>query len=135
MLNRAIKNKWMQLFIFLYIGLMLVFYPISRMYKNEYATVPIQFEFACLMVIIGAICNSGLFLSLSKWGIEHKKITCLGLLFTALMNDILLLATFGNPFSLIENDYWNTVRYLGLVIILIISLIISVLVGVYQDEN
>jgi hypothetical protein len=44
------------------------------MYANEYATVPIKFEFAFFMVLVAIICNTGIALALSEWGLENKKL-------------------------------------------------------------
>lgn len=135
MLNRAIKSKWFFLFISLYIGLMLVFYPVSRMYANEYETVPIHFEFACLMVIIGAICNMGLFFSLSKWGLKHKKTTCAAIIFSALTNALLLLLTNGNPLYFVSYEYWNSLRYICFYSVLVVGVVLCIVVGGFQDDS
>lgn len=133
--NLKLKNNWFVLFILSYIGLMLVFYPVSRMYANEYETVPIKFEHAFLMVIIGAICNTGLFLSLSKWGQEHKNITTLGIVIATLMNAFLLLLTNGNPLYYVSHENWNTVRYVCFYGVLLVGVVLCILIRGYQNES
>jgi RsiW-degrading membrane proteinase PrsW (M82 family) len=108
MLRRAIKS----IQVYIYLAFMLVLYPVSRMYRHEYETIPIKFEFAFFMVLVALICNIGLLLTLSRWGLQHKKITCSCLVFTSLMNALLLLLTVGNPFDFVSDEYWYTVRFL-----------------------
>jgi len=135
MLRNAIKSVPWRVFILAYLAMMLVLYPVSRMYVNEYETVPIKFEFAFFMVLVGLICNGGLLLTLSGWGLLHKKTTCVGLSFTALMNALLLLLTNGNPLHFVSYEYWNTVRYLCFYGVLLVGVMLCVLVGGHQDES
>ena len=74
MTNNIIKSNFLRIFLLTYFALMLVLYPVSRMYANEYATVPIKFEFAFFMVLVAIICNTGIALALSEWGLENKKL-------------------------------------------------------------
>jgi hypothetical protein len=135
MLRSAIKSIQVRTFLLTYLAIMLVLYPVSRMYANEYETIPIKFEFAVFMVLVGLICNSGLVLALSRWGLLHKKITYPALVFTALMNALLLLLTNGNPLHFVSYEYWNAVRYLCFYGVLLVGVVLCVLVGGHQDES
>ncbi len=134
MLRSIMKSVPLRFFLLAYLAVMLVLYPVSRMYAHEYETISIKFEFAFFMVLVGLICNSGLLLALSRWGLLHKKTTCLGLVFTALMNALLLLLTNGNPLHFVSYEYWNTVRYLCFYGILLLGVVLCVLVGRHQNE-
>ena len=135
MLRRAIKSMHVRTFLFIYLAFMLVFYPVSRMYRHEYETIPIKFEFAFFMVLLALICNIGLLLTLSRWGLQHKKITCSCLVFTSLMNALLLLLTVGNPLDFVSDEYWYTLRFLCFYGVLLVGVILCVLVGGHQDES
>lgn len=135
MFRNAIKSNLLIFFLFAYLAVMLVLYPVSRMYADEYVTVPIKFEFAFFMVILGAISNMGIFLALSEWGLKHKNFTCASLVFTALMNALLLLITNGNPLQFVSYEYWNTIRYLCFYGVFLVSGILCILVERYQDES
>ena len=131
MLRNIIKSNLLRIFLLAYLAVMLVFYPVSRMYADEYVTLPIKFEFSFFMVILGAISNTGIVLVLSEWGLKHKKITCASLLFAALMNALLLLVTNGNPLQSVSYEYWNTIRYLCFYGVFLVSSILCILVGRY----
>jgi hypothetical protein len=105
------------------------------MYADEYVTLPIKFEFSFFMVIMGAISNTGIFLALSEWGLKHKKITCASLIFAAIINALLLLITNGNPLQFVSYEYWNTIRYSCFYGVFLVSGILCILVGRYQDES
>lgn len=135
MLRSVMKSVPLRIFLLAYLAVMLVLYPVSRMYADEYETIPIKFEFTFFMVLVGLICNSGLLLALSRWGLLHKKTTCSGLVFTALMNALLLLLTNGNPLQFVSYEYWNTVRYLCFYGVLLVGVVLSVLVGRHQNES
>jgi uncharacterized phage infection (PIP) family protein YhgE len=105
------------------------------MYFNEYVTIPIKFEFTFLMVALGIFFNIGIFLALSEWGLNHKKITCVFLIFTSFVNAFLLLITNGNPFYSIPNEYWNTIRYLCIYGVIVLGGVLCILVGGYRSEN
>lgn len=135
MLRSAIKSIQVRIFLLTYLVVILVLYPVSRMYVHEYETIPIKFEFAFFMVLVGLVCNSGLLLTLSRWGLLHRKTTCSGLVFTTLMNALLLLLTNGNPLHFVSYESWNTVRYLCFYGILLVGVVLCVLVGRHQDES
>ena len=135
MLRSVIKSTQLRIFLLAYLVVMLVLYPVSRMYANEYVTVPIKFEFAFFMVVVGVISNTGILLALSEWGLRHKKTTCATLIFSALINAFLLLITNGNPFHLIANEYWNTIRYLCFYAILAVGALLCAFVGGYRRES
>lgn len=135
MFRNVIKSNFLRIFLFGYLALMLVLYPVSRMYADEYVTLPIKFEFSFFMVILGAIGNTGIFLALSEWGLKHKKITCASLLFAAIMNALLLLITNGNPLQFVSYEYWNAIRYSCFYGVFIVSGILCILVGRYQGES
>ncbi len=135
MFRNVIKSNLLKIFLFGYLAVMLVLYPVSRMYADEYVTLPIKFEFSFFMVILGAISNTGIFLALSEWGPKHKKITCASLVFAAIMNALLLLITNGNPLQFVSYEYWNTIRYSCFYGVFLVSVILCILVGRYQDES
>lgn len=135
MFRNVIKSNLLRIFLFGYLAIMLVLYPVSRMYADEYVTLPIKFEFSFFMVIFGAISNTGIFLALSEWGLKHKKITCASLVFAAIMNALLLLITNGNPLQFVSYEYWNTIRYSCFYGVFLVSCILCILVGRYQDES
>lgn len=135
MLRSIMKSVPLRVFLRAYFAVVLVLYPVSRMYANEYETVPIKFEFAFLMVIVGVFCNTGILLALSEWGLKHKKTTCGALLFTTIINAILLLMTNGNPLHFIANQDWNTVRYLCFYTILALGAVFCAFVGGYRSES
>lgn len=135
MFSNVIKSNLLRIFLFGYLAVMLVLYPVSRMYADEYVTLPIKFEFSFFMVIMGAISNTGIFLALSEWGLKHKKITCASLIFAAIINALLLLITNGNPLQFVSYEYWNTIRYSCFYGVFLVSGILCILVGRYQDES
>lgn len=131
----AIKSTPIRAFLLMYWVVMLVFYPVSRMYADEYETVPIKLEFAFIMIIFGSLSNSGILLALSEWGLKRKKITYAFLLFAAFMNAFLLFITNGNPLQLVSYEGWNTIRHLCFYGVFLVSGVLSILVGRYQDES
>lgn len=135
MFRKAIKSNLLILFLFAYLAVILVLYPVSRMYADEYVTLPIKFEFSFLMVILGAISNTGIFLALSEWGLKHKKITCASLVFAAIMNALLLLITNGNPLQFVSYESWNKIRYSCFYGVFLVSGFLCILVGRYNDES
>ena len=135
MFSNVIKSNLLRIFLFGYLAVMLVLYPVSRMYADEYVTLPIKFEFSFFMVILGAISNTGIFLALSEWGLKHKKITCASLLFAAIMNALLLLITNGNPLQFVSYESWNKIRYSCFYGVFLVSGILCILVGRYKDES
>lgn len=135
MFRNVIKSNLLRIFLFGYLAVMLVLYPVSRMYADEYVTLPIKFEFSFFMVIFGAISNTGIFLALSEWGLKHKKITCASLVFAAIINALLLLITNGNPLQFVSYEYWNTIRYSYFYGVFLVSGILCILVGRYKDES
>ena len=135
MLRSIMKSVSLKIFILAYLGVMLVLYPVSRMYANEYETIPIKFEFAFFMVLIGLVCNGGLLLALSEWGLRHKMITCIGLAFASLMNALLLIMTNGNPLQSVSYEYWNTIRFSCFYGVFFVCGILCILVGRYQNES
>ncbi len=135
MFRKAIKSNLLNFFLIPYLAVILVLYPVSRMYADEYETVPIKFEFSFFMVILGAISNTGIFLALSEWGLKHKKITCSALVFAAIMNALLLLITNGNPLQFVSYESWNKIRYSCFYGVFLVSGILCILVGRYKDES
>lgn len=135
MLRSAIKSTPIRALLLAYIVVMLVFYPVSRMYANEYETVPIKFELAFFMVFVGLVSNAGILLVLFDWGLRHKKITSCALVVSALMNAFLLLVTNGNPLSYFANEDWNTIRYLSFYAVFVVAVILCVLVGGFRRES
>jgi hypothetical protein len=135
MLRSAIKSTPIRALLLTYFVVMLVFYPVSRMYANEYETVPIKFEFAFFMVFVGLISNTGIILALFDWGLRHKKITFGALVASALLNAFLLLITNGNPLQFASYEYWNTIRNLCFYGVFLVSGIICIFVGRYQNES
>ena len=135
MLNNVVKSLPLRIFLLTYLAMMLVMFPVSRMYANEYISIPIKFEFAFLMVITALISNAGILLTLSEWGLKHKKTTYVGLVFTALINALLFVMTNGNPFQLISSEYWNTIRYLCFYAVFVISAILCFFVRGCQYDH
>ncbi len=135
MINKIIKSTPLKIFLLTYLTVILVLYPVSRMYANEYETVPIKFEFAFFMLAVGFMSNTGNFLVLTDWGLKHTKTTCASLIFSALMNAFLLLITNGNPFQFIANEYWNTVRYSCFYAFLVLGVLLCAFVGGYRHES
>lgn len=135
MLRIAIKGTPIRVLLLAYFVVTLVFYPISRMYANEYETVPIKFEFAFFMVFVGLVSNAGVLLALFDWGLRHKRITSAALVLSSLLNAFLLLATNGNPLQFISYEDWITIRNLCFYGVFLVSGVLCVLVGRYQDES
>lgn len=135
MFRNVIKSNLLRIFLFGYLAVILVLYPVSRMYADEYVTLPIKFEFSFFMVIMGAISNTGIFLALSEWGLKHKKITCASLVFAAIINALLLLLTNGNPLQFVSYGYWNIIRYSCFYGVFLVSGILCFIVGRYKDES
>jgi hypothetical protein len=135
MFRSAIKGTPIRVLLLAYFVVTLVFYPISRMYSNEYETVPIKFEFAFFMVFVGLVGNAGILLALFDWGLRHKKITSAALVLSALLNAFLLLATNGNPLQFISYEDWITVRNLCFYGVFLVSIMLCVLVVRYQNES
>jgi hypothetical protein len=124
-----------KMMLFLYIGFVVVFYPISRMYVNEYATRPIKLEFAFFMVIVAIVSNMGIVLMALDKALRFKKALYLSIFFATFMNVFILLLTNGNPLSCVANEHWNTVRYLGCYTFLIVGVLLCILVGKSGNET
>ena len=135
MLGSAVKSTPIRAFLLTYWVVMLVFYPVSRMYADEYETVPIKLEFAFFMIIIGSLSNSGILLALSEWGLKRKKMTYAFLVFAAFMNALLLFITNGNPLQLVSYEVWNTIRNVCFYGVFLVSGVLCVLVRRYKDES
>lgn len=135
MSNNVIKNIHFKLTLFLYVGLEIIFYPVSRMYAEEYVTRPIQLEFALFMAFVAFLSNIGIFLIVFEKAMKLKKLLCLSIIISVFMNVFLLLITNGNPLSLVTNEYWDSFRYVSAYIILGLGIVLSILVGKYQNET
>lgn len=134
MSKSIIRSSSFKVILFLYLGVVVVFYPISRMYVDEYAVRPIKFEFAFFMVLISLVSNGGPILVLFERGLKYKKILCISIVFASFMNALLLFITNGNPLSFVSNENWNSVRYICFYIVITVGILLSIFVGRFQNE-
>jgi hypothetical protein len=127
--------KLLNLFLLIYLILIVIFYPVSRMYVNEYETVPIKFELTFFMLALGIISNTSVILKITNLSYKYKKTSYVTIIFTVFMNSFFLLSTNGNPLRSITNENWNTVRFLFLYITITFGLVLYIIIWKHRDEN
>lgn len=135
MAKNLIKSIYFKVMLLFYVVMMTIFYPVSRMYADEYVTRTIKFEFAFFMAIIAIISNHGILIIVFEKALKFKKVLCLSITVSVLMNTLLLFITNGNPLSSISNENWMKVRYLSFYTILVLGIFLCLLVGKYQNED
>jgi hypothetical protein len=135
MIKRNMLIKLFNLFLLIYLILIVIFYPVSRMYVNEYETVPIKFELTIFLLALGGISNASVILKLTNLSYKYKKTSYVLIIFTVFMNSLFLLSTNGNPLRSITHENWNTVRFLFLYITITIGLVLYIIIWKHRDEN
>src|SRR3989338_2507368 len=134
-MNISIRNKHIQSAIKLFTCSMIFYCLFFRMFRDGYASYPIQVEPALITIAIASFFNMGFFLACSEKGQKYKVATMIWVIIACFIDLLIVLDTAGNPFGYLENAYWNNVKFLLLIIIFLMSLFTVVLVGVNKSDT
>lgn len=129
-----IKDKIVQNLIKVYLVIMIGFYPLALMYKDEYNVVPIKIEGVLYSVFLGLIVNSGLLLVLTDLGLRWKKITFCILVMSAASSWFIFYLPTVNPMASISDAGWVYVRSILSFACLGFVLFIMSLFGLHKNE-
>ena len=133
-MNLSVKSKYIQIAIKVYLVLIIGFYPLALIYKDEYSVPPIKLEGVLFSVLLGMICNPGLFLTLTSFGLRWKKITLCFLIISAASSWFIFYLPSVNPMASISDEGWVYVRSVLSFSCLSFVLFIMGLIGLHKNE-
>lgn len=118
-----------------FFALIIGFYPLAFMYKDEYQIIPLKIEGVLSSLFTGVILNSGLLMALTNFGLRWKKMTIIMLILSAISSWFIFYLPSANPTSTLSNEGWYHLRQWLSFSALGFILIIMVLVGRHKNEN
>lgn len=118
-----------------FLTLIVGFYPLAFIYKDEYQIVPVTLEGVLVSLLLGVICNLGLFLPLTNFGSRWKKLTLVTLLLSAVSSCLIFYLPSANPISSLTDEGWFYIRHWFGFSAFGVVLFIMVLVGLHKNEG
>jgi hypothetical protein len=106
-----ITNPIMQSLIKIFLGLIVGFYPLAMMYKEEYQIIPLRLESVVVSMLMGLFFNTGLILTLTDFGLIWRKTTMSFLLLSALSSWFIFYFPAANPTSSLSDERWFMARH------------------------
>jgi len=100
----SLENRAIQSLIKIYILLIIGFYPLALMHKDEYAIAPLTIKGVLFSAFLGFCCNFGLLFTLSKTGRRWKWITLCCLIFSAASSWLIFYLPAINPVSFMSDE-------------------------------
>ena len=107
-----ITNPIMQSLIKIFLGLIVGFYQLAMMYKEEYQIIPIKLEVVVVSMLLGVFFNAGLILTLTNFGLIWRKTTMSILLLSAASSWFIFYFPAANPTSSLSDERWSIARHI-----------------------